>query len=96
MMMQREHTVQTETLPHSLSLDGRSRLKLSGVRDVESFDEHSILLDTGVGGLMIHGSELQIDRLSLETGELGVEGRIDRLIYADEHASGSFWSRLFR
>lgn len=95
-MMQRENIAQEELMPHNLSLEGRAKLKLSGVCDVKRFDEHSILLETGGGGLMIHGSGLQIDRLSLETGELGVEGRIDRLIYADDSSSDSFWSRLFR
>ena len=81
---------------HSLSLDERKRLRISGVCDVESFDEHSVVLVTSAGVLMISGDGLHIDRLSLETGELGVEGRVDRLLYADESASGSFWSRLFR
>lgn len=81
---------------HSLVLNGRRTLSVTGVTDVERFDEESIVLATVSGILVIHGEGLHIDRLSLETGELGVEGRVDRLIYAEEHSSAGFWSRLFR
>lgn len=94
--MQREIAVNDGNLPHSLSLDGRARLKLSGVRGVQSFDEHSVVLNTTAGGLIVHGLDLHIERLSLETGEVGIEGRIDRLLYTEENESSGFWSRLFR
>ncbi|MBE6915803.1 MAG: sporulation protein YabP [Ruminococcaceae bacterium] len=94
--MQREITVNDGNVPHSLSLDGRARLKLSGVREVQSFDENSVVLTTTAGGLIIYGLNLHIDRLSLETGDVGIEGRIDRMLYTEERESTGFWSRLFR
>ncbi len=95
-MMQREIAGVDRDFPHSLSLDGRTRLKLSGVREVQSFDECSVALSTTAGDLIVHGQNLHIDRLSLETGEVGIEGRIDRMLYTEESARGGFWSRLFR
>ena len=95
-MMQREMAVGDANFPHSLSLDGRARLNLSGVRDVQSFDENSIVLSTTAGGLIIHGSDLHIERLSVETGEVSIEGRIDRMLYTEGQESTGFWSRLFR
>ena len=94
--MQREMAVGDVNFPHSLSLDGRARLNLSGVRDVQNFDEHAIVLSTTAGGLIIHGSDLHIGRLSVETGEVDVEGKIDRMLYTDGQETSGFWSRLFR
>lgn len=95
-MTQQGNIPREELVPHSLSLDGRAQLKLSGVRDVERFDEAAVVLVTVAGGLVVYGADLHIDRLSLETGELGINGRIDRLIYTDECEPTGFWSRLFR
>ncbi|MBQ3055245.1 MAG: sporulation protein [Oscillospiraceae bacterium] len=93
-MIQQETALDSAT--HGIVLDGRRTLSVTGVTDVERFDEQSVVLVTTAGVLMICGEELHISRLSLETGELGVEGRIDRLIYAEEHSAAGFWSRLFR
>lgn len=81
--------------PHNIIMEGRARMSVSGVLDVESFDEHEVTLFTTRGLLIIRGSGLHIERLSLETGELGVEGTVDSLQYTEEQAGG-FWSRLFK
>ena len=82
--------------PHHLILDGRARLLISGVCDVDSFDEDGVVCRTAQGTLLVRGSGLRVDKLSLEGGELSVEGKVDSLIYEDAAASGGFWSRLFR
>ena len=69
---------------HALSLTDRKRLSISGVEDVEAFDEETVALSTAGGALTIHGSGLKIERLTLDGGELLVEGRIDGLEYASE------------
>ena len=86
----------SDSAPHGIVLDGRRTLSVTGVTEVERFDEQIIVLATTAGMLFIHGEGLHIFRLSLETGELGVEGKVDRLVYAEEHPSAGFWSRLFR
>ena len=86
----------SRTLYHQLQLDGRERLTVSGVEDVERFDENAIVMSTCVGTLIITGENLHIGKLSLEGGELKVEGRIDSLEYEeDAPVSGGFFSRLF-
>lgn len=82
--------------PHNVIMEERARLSISGVEDVESFDESEIVMTTTKGSLIIKGSELHIEKLSLETGELSVEGFIDDLSYEDRSPSGGFWSRLFK
>lgn len=86
-----------ETSPHRLQLDNRQRLTVAGVDSVESFDESSILLTTSQGALAIRGSDLHIEKLSLDGGDLLVEGTVDALTYEEEDTrQGSFLSRLFR
>lgn len=81
---------------HRLELDGRERLTVSGVEDVERFDESGIIMSTAVGTLVITGEDLHIGKLSLDGGELHVDGRIDSLTYEDQGPRrGGFFSRLF-
>lgn len=68
-------------LPHSLILEERNSLKVSGVIDVDSFDEEDIVALTSLGELVIAGRELHISRLDVETGDLSVEGEINSLTY---------------
>ncbi|MBR3816052.1 MAG: sporulation protein YabP [Clostridia bacterium] len=84
-------------MPHNITLKDRKHLTVSGVTDVDSFDEVTIVAYTDTGELTIKGEELKINRLNTETGELNVEGRISSLSYLDEEpAARSFFSRVFR
>ena len=86
-----------QSLPHNLVLEDRRMLTVSGVSDVDSFDEETVVVFTDLGELTIRGSNLHINRLSVEVGELTVEGNISALIYAeDTRKSGGFFSRVFR
>ena len=81
---------------HRLELHGRQRLTVSGVEDVERFDENCIVMATCVGTLVVNGEELHIGKLSLDGGELHVDGRIDAVIYEEQPSGrGSLLSRLF-
>ena len=68
-------------LGHRVLLEDREQLVISGVEEVESFDESAILLTTAQGGLEIQGEGLHIEKLSLDGGDLKVEGRVNALIY---------------
>ena len=82
--------------PHHLILEERARLTISGVEEVDSFDEAEIVMTTDLGGLIVRGRELHIGKLSLDGGEMQVDGRIDAVTYEDtEVRQGSFLSRLF-
>lgn len=80
---------------HSLSMDDRCRLSVTGVDDVESFDEATIVMNTSQGNLIVRGSGLHIGKISLDVGEIKVEGMICELSYEEKTQAGGFWSRLF-
>ncbi len=87
----------TGILPHNCILEDRRALSVSGVNDVGSFDEETIIAATDYGELTVKGEKLHITKLSLEIGELCIEGKISSLSYADTpDKSGSFFSRVFR
>ena len=68
---------------HNLYLEDRSRLKLTGVSDVDSFDETAVTAYTVRGELNIAGTELRVLSLNTQTGELLLEGTVSSLIYLD-------------
>lgn len=90
----------TSTRPHRLMMQNRSALSITGIRDVVSFDENQVILDTDMGLLTMKGKELHVSRLTLEKGEVDVDGSVDSLVYSSNeayHKSGeSIFSRLFR
>ena len=82
--------------PHSMILENRNFLSLSGVLDVGSFDEQSVVIYTDFGELNIKGSTLHINKLSLETGEVSIDGNIVSLIYTENRPAGGLLTKLFR
>ena len=80
---------------HRLELSGREHLLVSGVEDVERFDETGIIMSTTAGILTVTGERLHIGKLSLDGGELHVDGRIDSISYEELSGGGGFFSRLF-
>ena len=81
---------------HRLEMKGRQRLTVSGVEDVERFDENCIVMSTCVGMLIVNGEDLHIGKLSLEGGELHVDGKIDGVMYEEQNAPRtSLLGRLF-
>ena len=81
---------------HQLTLEGRERLTVSGVEDVERFDESAIVMSTTAGTLVVTGENLHIGKLSLDGGELHVDGQIDSLSYEEQSAGrGGLLGRLF-
>ena len=85
---------------HKVTITNRKSCAVSGVNDVLSFDEHEILLETEQGMLMIKGEELHVSRLTLDKGEVDIDGKVDSFTYSDVSASGkkneSLLSKLFR
>ena len=81
--------------PHSLNIENRTKLSLSGVDDVSGFDENTIILTTSLGDLTIRGDGLHIDRIDLNIGQLEVQGHIRELSYDEPVQSSSLWTKLF-
>lgn len=95
--MERESKYENRALPHSLSLQDRQKLALSGVSDVVNFDESQVIVSTTMGTLTVRGSGLHVDQLSLESGDLRLTGSIDSLEYDDNTAAkGGFFRRMFQ
>lgn len=84
--------------PHNLILESRKSLTISGVTDVDNFDEKTILLYTQMGELTIHGKNLHVNAMSVETGDMTIDGDIWSLVYGDKDKKGSlsFLGKLFR
>ena len=83
-----------EMLPHKLQLSERMVLTMTGVTEVVSFDENAVVLQTSLGLLIVQGQQLSLKNLSLDGGQVAVEGSISALAYEEPRQSG--WRRLFR
>ena len=81
---------------HQLTLEGREKLTVSGVEDVERFDENMIVMSTSAGTLVVSGENLHIGKLTLDGGELHVDGQIDAISYEDQgYGKSRLFGRLF-
>lgn len=84
-------------MAHRLALEGRNQLSVSGVTEAVSFDEALAVLETAQGTLIIRGTNLHVEQLNLEAGEVRLSGQVDSLSYEESaKTQGSFLQRLFR
>ena len=85
---------------HKLVVNNRKTAMVTGVLDVLSFDLNEILLETEQGMLMVKGTDLHVNRLSVEKGEVDLSGNIDSIAYSSTPQTGkqgeNLFSRLFR
>ncbi|MBE6764906.1 MAG: sporulation protein YabP [Ruminococcaceae bacterium] len=82
---------------HNIIMENRKLLNLSGVKDVDSFDEQTVCVQTQLGNLTVKGDGLHISRLDQETGEMSIDGEISELVYSEiKDESQGFFARLFR
>ena len=82
-------------IPHQLIMQDRAKLELTGVIEVNGFDDTQVLCRTSFGLLSIRGSNLNVFRLDLDGTALSVEGHVESLIYTDVRKGGLF-GRLLR
>ena len=82
-------------LPHKLTLDQRNSLTMTGVTEVVSFDENAVIVGTDLGTLTVQGQHLQLKTLSVEGGQIVVEGEVSSLQYEEPRQKGGFLNRLF-
>ncbi|MEE1047898.1 MAG: sporulation protein YabP [Clostridia bacterium] len=88
-----------ENKNHGIILENREKLTISGVEDVESFDEEKVVIITEMGTMTVSGAEFRISRLNVDNGELIIEGEVDEIAYSNtvrDDRSGGFFGRLFR
>ena len=82
----------------NLILENREKLTISGVIDVLSFDDQIVILETELGMLTIKGEDLRINKLSIDTQDVIIEGNINTLTYSDkeEKKSGTLLGKIFK
>lgn len=84
----------------NLVLENREKLNISGVIDVESFNDECVVVDTELGLLVIRGIDLHINKLNIDNSELGIEGEVVSCEYSDRDGSrnkgGGFFARMFK
>ena len=93
-----ENTLKFETNPyHNFVCKERKHLELSGVKNVERFDENEFVLETTLGWMSIKGNELVLNKLDTEHGDVIIKGNIDCIEYTTSHSNHeSIFSRLFK
>lgn len=88
-----------KTQNHKLVVNNRKTSMVTGVLDVLSFDLNEILLETDQGMLMVKGTDMHVNRLNLEKGEVDLSGNIDSIAYSQSHTvrgqGEHFWEKLF-
>ena len=82
-------------LPHKLTLQQRNALTMDGVTEVVSFDDTTVILRTSLGTLIIQGRDSQLKTLSLDGGQVAVDGNVSALIYEEPRPQGGWLRRLF-
>lgn len=80
---------------HSVQMENRERLLMTGVRDVAGFDENMVVLSTAQGDLTVRGEGLHMEKIDLESGRLELHGKLSELSYEDTAPAGGWWTKLF-
>lgn len=99
MIDERKSMGMSTNIVQNLILENRGKLSVSGVNDVLSFDDQVVMIDTELGLLTVKGENLRINKLSLDTSEVIVEGEISSLAYSQnkqDKSSGTLLSKIFK
>ncbi len=97
-IMEEKYAKNTGEAQQNIIIENRRRISVSGVDEVDSFDERDMILQTNMGTLSIKGDNLHINKFNIETGELIIDGDVDEVIYHDIGGygkKGSFLSKMF-
>ena len=81
---------------YMLTIRNRDRLELDGVINVEGFGEEYLILSTAIGELTVEGSDLKIESLTKENGEILIIGKINGLFYKEDRTEKGFFKKIFR
>lgn len=83
--------------PQNIYIENRGAMSVTGVTDIESFDEETVVLYTDLGLIVVRGNALHITRIDLDCGELALDGDITAVAYEDSYAGkGGLLAKLFR
>ena len=99
MTIDERKTINTGVI-QNLNLENRGKLSISGVNDVLSFDDQVVIVETELGLLTVKGENIRINKLSIDTSEVIVEGNISYLAYSDKDMekvkNGGLLSKIFK
>ena len=99
MVIEERKNIGLNNIVQNLVLENRNKLNVTGVKDVLSFDDEVIIMETELGLLTIKGENLKINKLSIDTGDVIIEGEINNLGYNDnskKEQEGSILSKIFK
>lgn len=81
---------------HNIIVEDRKKFTLTGIKDVLSFDDQTVMLDTVLGRLAIKGDDLHLGQFDTEKGDISGTGKIHALIYTAPENNTGFFARLFK
>jgi sporulation protein YabP len=96
---EKENSTRVTQQEHQLKLNNRRLLEITGVKEVDSFDNEEFLLETVMGYLIIRGQNLQLKNLDVSEGVVAIKGKVYEVSYVDEHSqekAKGFFSKLFK
>lgn len=98
MSFKEDPTLQRGQVSHDIVMKNRKTLEITGVKEVESFDNEEFLLETTLGFLSVRGHHLHMKNLDLHEGVVSIEGKVDDLVYVDQTSNSSkgFLGKLFK
>jgi len=85
--------------PHNITLEGREKLHITGITDVGSFNDNTVIVDTQMGELVIKGEDLSISSLDVDNGDVVIKGMVYSMVYESKAASKTekgFFKSLFK
>ena len=99
-IIEERKNVMPSNVIQNLILENREKLSISGVNDVLSFDDQVVMVETELGLLTVKGENLKINKLSIDTSEVLIEGQISYLSYSDvnsnKSSNGGLLSKIFK
>lgn len=96
--MQQQDKQPKPRAPHNIIMENRKKITMTGVLDIDSFNEQGVIALTEMGVLIIKGIDLHINKLNIESGDVSIEGEISSLTYTDlnDKKTGSIIKNLFK
>jgi len=97
-MEERRISGYSNNINHNIIMENRSKISISGVEDVDSFDEQNVILFTNAGLLTVKGRDFHINKLNVDSGEVVIEGDVESLVYSENvgRESGGFFAKMFK
>ncbi|HCC03834.1 MAG TPA: sporulation protein YabP [Clostridiales bacterium] len=99
MVVEERKNIGLNNIVQNIVMENRNKLSVSGVKDVISFDDELVIIETELGLLTVKGNNLKINKLSIDTGDVSVEGEISNLGYSDptkKSQEQGLFSKIFK